>query len=420
MNNRPLEGVRVADFGWILAGPYATAWLGSLGAEVIRIESQSRLDFHRQNLGAGADGVPGINRGAVFNSLNFSRKSLRLNLSTPKGLELAKELIRQSDIVTENYAAGVMEKMGLGYEVLKAINPGIVMIATSPLGQVGPDHAATGWGPNVQAYAGLPHLTGYEGGPPSGLGGLYPDFMIGTVMAFTALSALHARNRTGEGQYVDLSMAAIVSTMIPEGIMEFAMNGREPPRPGNRSPKHAPRGVYRCSGDDKWVAIEVESDEAWRGRAGGAGEEPGEAGGGRAGARGNPEWPSDERFASTEGRRACHDEIDEAITAWTRERSHYEVMHTLQAVGVAAAPCLDPHELLEDEGMADRNLYVEMDHPEVGPRKVAGLPGRYSDVEDYDYSPAPLFGQHSEEVCRGLLGLSAEEYERLVEEDVIW
>ena len=247
MNNRPLEGVRVADFGWILAGPYATAWLGSLGAEVIRIESQSRLDFHRQNLGAGADGVPGINRGAVFNSLNFSRKSLRLNLATPRGLELARELIRQSDIVMENYAAGVMEKMGLGYEALKAINPRIVMIATSPLGQVGPDHAATGWGPNVQAYAGLPHLTGYEGGPPSGLGGLYPDFMIGTMMAFTALSALHARNRTGEGQYVDLSMAAIVSTMIPEGIMEYAMNGREPPRPGNRSPQHAPRGVYRYS-----------------------------------------------------------------------------------------------------------------------------------------------------------------------------
>ena len=405
MNNRPLEGVRVADFGWILAGPYATAWLGSLGAEVIRIESQSRLDFHRQNLGAGADGVPGINRGAVFNSLNFSRKSLRLNLATPRGLELARELIRQSDIVMENYAAGVMEKMGLGYEALKAINPRIVMIATSPLGQVGPDHAATGWGPNVQAYAGLPHLTGYEGGPPSGLGGLYPDFMIGTMMAFTALSALHARNRTGEGQYVDLSMAAIVSTMIPEGIMEYAMNGREPPRPGNRSRAHAPRGVYRCSGEDKWVAIEVESDEAWRGLAGALGKDA---------------WASDERFASVEGRRAGHDEIDEAITVWTRERSHYEVMHTLQAAGVAAAPCLDPHELLEDEGMAGRDLYVEMDHPEVGARKVAGLQGRYSEIEAYDYGPAPLFGQHSEEVCRDLLGLSAEEYERLVEEQVIW
>ena len=349
--------------------------------------------------------MPGINRGAVFNSLNFSRKSVRLNLATPRGLELAKELVCQSDIVMENYAAGVMEKMGLGYEALKAINPGIVMIATSPLGQTGPDRAATGWGPNVQAYAGLPHLTGYEGGPPSGLGGLYPDFMIGTVMAFTALSALHARNRTGEGQYVDLSMAAIVSTMIPEGLMEFAMNGRELPRPGNRSPRHAPRGVYRCAGDDKWVAIEVESDEAWRGLAA---------------ALGKPAWASDERYASAEGRRAAHDEIDAAITAWTRERSHYDAMRTLQAAGVAAAPCLDPYELLEDEGMADRDLYVEMDHPEVGLRKVAGLPGRYSDIESCDYGPAPLFGQHSEEVCRTLLGLSAAEYARLVEEQVIW
>ncbi len=405
MNNRPLEGIRVADFGWILAGPYATAWLGSLGAEVIRVESRSRLDFHRQNLGAGADGVPGINRGAVFNSLNFSRKSVRLNLSTPRGLELAKELVRRSDIVMENYAAGVMEKMGLGYETLKAINAGVVVIATSPLGQTGPDRAATGWGPNVQAYAGLPHLTGYEGGPPSGLGGLYPDFMIGTVMAFTALSALHARNRTGEGQYVDLSMAQIVSTMIPEGIMDFAMNSREPPRRGNRSPKHAPRGVYRCRGDDKWVAVEVGDGEAWQGLAG---------------AIGRPEWAGDARFASVEGRRAHHDEIDAAITAWTRERTHYEVMHALQAAGVNAAPCLDPYELLEDEGMADRDLYVEMDHPEVGPRRIAGLPGRSSDIEAYDYGPAPLFGEHSEEVCRGLLGLGADEYERLVEEQVIW
>lgn len=405
MNNRPLEGVRIADFGWILAGPYATAWLGSMGAEVIRIESQSRLDFHRQNLGAGADGVPGINRGAVFNSLNFSRKSLRLNLSTPKGLELAKELVRQSDIVMENYAAGVMEKMGLGYDVLKEINPRVVMIATSPLGQIGPDHAATGWGPNVQAYAGLPHLTGYQGGPPSGLGGLYPDFMIGTVMAFTALSALHARNRTGEGQYVDLSMAQIVSTMIPEGIMEFAMNGLEPPRPGNRSSQHVPRGVYRCLGEDKWVSIEVDSSEAWQGLAE---------------ALGKPEWVSDNRFVSADRRQAHHDEIDETITAWTRERSHYDVMHLLQAAGVNAAPCLDPHELLEDEGMADRDLYVEMDHPEVGTRKVAGLPGRYSDIEALDYGPAPLFGQHSKEICGELLGVDTEEYERLVAEEVIW
>ncbi|MXX18558.1 MAG: hypothetical protein F4Z48_03575 [Dehalococcoidia bacterium] len=126
------------------------------------------------------------------------------------------------------------------------------------------------------------------------------------------------------------------------------------------------------------------------------------------------------RFACVVGSVAAHDEIDAAITAWTRERSHYEVMHTLQAAGVNAAPCLDPHELLEDQGMADRDLYVEMDHPEVGPRKISGLPGRYSDIEAYDYGPAPLFGQHSEEVCTGLLGLSTEEYEQLVAEEVIW
>ena len=404
MDNRPLEGVRIIDFGWILAGPYATAWLGSIGAEVIRIESKARLDFHRQNVGQGADGEPGINRSAVFNSLNFSRKSVRLNLTKPRGLALAKELIAQSDLVLENYAAGVMEEIGLGYDVLKSINPRVVVLATSPLGQTGPDQAATGWGPNVQAYAGLPHISGYQGGPPSGLGAVYPDFMIGTVMAFTALAALHARNRTGVGQYVDLSMSQIVSAMIPEPIIDAGMNGREPDRRGNREPGEAPHGVYRCDGDDKWVAIAVASDEEWETFRR---------------VIGDPVWSRDSRFTHTDGRMEHQDELDEQISEWTRQRTHYDVMHTLQHAGVDAAACLDVTELMADPQLRARDFYVEMDHKEVGRRLVAGLPGQFS-VPTYVYDPAPLFGEHSEEVLCGLLGLRKAEFEALVEAEVVY
>ena len=327
-------------------------------------------------------------------------------MATPRGLELAKELITQSDMVFENYAAGVMEKMGLGWDVVHEVNPRVVMVATSPLGQEGPDRAATGWGPNVQAYAGLPYLTGYEGGPPSGLGGLYPDFMIGTFMAFTALAALHARDRSGVGQYVDLSMAETVTAMIPEPILDRVLNGREQERIGNRDPRQAPRGVYRSAGDDDWVAIEVTDDEEWAALGT---------------ALGDPDWARDERFASATGRLQHQDEIDGELTAWTRQRSHYEAMHALQAAGVCAAPCLSVVELMADPQMQERDLYVEMDHKEVGPRIVSGLPGRYSAMPaSYDYGPAPLFGQHSEEILQGLLGLSQGEFDELVAGDVIY
>ncbi|HWO93832.1 MAG TPA: CoA transferase [Dehalococcoidia bacterium] len=405
MTNRPLEGIRIADFGWVLAVPHATAWLGTLGAEVIRVESMARLDIARAGgLARGADGEPGMNRGGMFNGLNFGKKGITLNLAHPKGLDLAKELIRRSDVVTENFGSGVFEKLGLGYDVVRELKPDIIMLSGSPLGSKGPDGAATGWGPNTQAYAGLPHITGYEGGPPSGLGGFYPDYMIGVVMAFALLTALHHRRLTGEGQFVELAMAETVAAMIPEAILDYTMNGRERERIGNYHESMAPHGVYRTKGDDTWVAIAVRGDDDWAAMRRAMGE---------------PAWAADPRFDDALGRRRHREELDRCIAEWTRQRTDYEAMHALQAAGVPAAPCSSAASLLEDPQVLERGTLPEIDHPETGPRRVVGLPGRLGALT-WDYRRAPCFGEHNDDVYGGLLGLSRDEIDRLVAEQVIF
>ena len=401
----PLEGIRVADFGWILAVPHATAWLGCLGAEVIRIESRARLDLVRVLPGTAADGQIGVNRAGAFNGLSYSKKSVTLNLSSERGVELAREIIAKSDVVTENFTPGVMQRLGLDYASLSRRKPDLVMLSGSPLGQTGPHRHATGWGPNTQAFAGLPYLTGYAGGPPVGLGGFYPDFMVGVAMAFSIMAALRHRDRTGEGQHVEFAMAETVAAMIPDALLDYTMNGREAMRRGNRHPAMAPHGVYRCQGDDQWVSIAVTDDEAWRALRS---------------VLGDPQWARDPELDRVDGRLARHDEIDARVSEWTGARTHYDVMHRLQAAGVAAAACLDALELAADPQLRALGLMVGIDHPEVGSREVAGLPGRFTAMPRYAYGPAPLLGQHNQEVLCGLLGVSDSDLDRLQREQVVF
>ena len=264
MQNKPLDGLRVTDFGWILSIPHATAWLGTLGADVIRVETEVRLDLIRvQGMNRGIDGVMGLNRSGAFNGLNYSKRGVTLNLQKPEGHDLALRLVEQSDIVTENFSTGVIDRLGLGYEELCKVRPDLIMLSGSPVGLTGPEAMATGWGPTTLAYTGLPWITGYRGGPPAAYGGAYPDFMIGVQMVFSILVALHERERTGKGQHIDLSMAETVAAMTPEPLLDHEFNGRDATRDGNRHPVFAPQGVYRTAGDDTWIAISVETDEQW-------------------------------------------------------------------------------------------------------------------------------------------------------------
>jgi len=402
---QPFRGIRVLELGWALAVPHAMAWLGSLGAEVIRLESNTHLDTTRVSWAGAADGIPGLNRSAFFNGLNYSKKSITLNLSQPEGLALAKELVKRSDIVAENFSVGTMEKLGLDYETLRALKPDLIVLSGSPLGRDGPERLATGWGPNTQAYSGLPYLTGYEGGPPAGIGGNWPDYMIGVSMVFAVLTALHYRNRTGHGQFIEVAMAETVATMIPEAILDYTMNGRHGIRLGNHHPSMAPHNVYPCRGDDKWVAIAVQTDQEWQTLRR---------------AMGSPAWADDPVFDAAGGRQLRQRELDDGIASWTRHYTHYEIMHLLQPLGIAAAPCLNVHELAADPHLQARGFLVEFDHKEIGRRRLAGLPAKFGAIPQLAYGAVPLLGEHNEDVFCNLLGLPPAEVKRLQDRQVIY
>jgi crotonobetainyl-CoA:carnitine CoA-transferase CaiB-like acyl-CoA transferase len=400
----PLSGVRVIDFGWILSVPHATAWLGTLGAEVIRVETDLRHDLLRDmGLTRGADGIPGLERSGTFNGLNYSKQGVTLNLQSPRGKALAEELVRRSDIVTENFAAGVINRLGLGYEALKQVKPDIIMMSGSPLGQTGPESHSTGWGPTTLAYTGLPYITGYEGGTASSLGGAYPDFAIGVQMAFSMLAALRYRDRTGHGQHIDVAMGETVVAMTPEPLLEHTMLGVDPQRHGNRDPRLAPQGVYAAAGDDGWLAISVVDDAAWARLRD---------------AIGDPPWAQDAALDHLEGRLAQHDAIDRGLAEWTGQRTALEAAALLHKAHIAATPVLDGPTLFEDPQLRHRGFFVDIDHPVLGVRTSGGIPVRYSETR-LDYRPAPMLGQHNHEVFTGLLGLPEEEFERLVRDSVI-
>jgi len=404
MSQLPLEGIRVADFGWILAAPQCTAWLGVMGAEVIRIESHQRLDVIRF-LGQNPRDLKGPDGSPLFNGLNYSKKGITLNLSHPQGAALAKEIVRRSDVVVENFTAGMMKRWGLGYEDLCQIKPNVVMVSGSPVGQYGPDSRFVGWGPITQASAGICHLTGYADGPPVSLGGSWPDYMVGVAMAYAVLAALYCRRRTGKGQYIDLAMAEVVTAMLPEAILDYVMNKRDQGRQGNSDEVMVPHNVYRCQGEDRWVAIAVDQEEEWRNLCR---------------AVGHSEWLTDERFKDRQSRKAHEQALDTLLTAWTRERTQTEIMHLLQSVGVAATPVYDTESLIVDPQFQQRNFLVTPGHPVTGNLPVAGIPGKYSAIDQPRYTPAPCLGQDNESIFGGLLGLSTEEIARLQEEKIIY
>src|SRR6516164_9561406 len=330
MTKLPLEGVRIADFTWVWAGPYCTLQLAHLGAEVIRIETRTRPCVTRL-LPPWPEGKPGINRSGYFNQYNQGKRSLTLNYAKPGALEIAHRLVEKSDIVTNNFASGVMDKMGLGYEALRKIKPDIIMISLSGYGDSGPFHEYVAYGPAQVPLSGLSSLTGYKGWPPMHAGFSYADPNAGVHGAFAILAALFHRKKTGEGQYIDMSQWECAMGLLPEGIMDYTLNAHEPERIGNSDPQMAPHGIYRCldrperiAGNivDQFVAIACADDTDW---------------GRLARALERAELIADPRFATLAARKQNEDELDAIITDWTSSRRADEVAKMLQAAGIAAA-----------------------------------------------------------------------------------
>lgn len=408
----PLSGIRVADFTWVWAGPTATLQLAHMGAEVIRMESMRRVCLLR-NLPPWAEGRPGINRSGYFNQYNQGKRSITLDLSKPEAAKIAKRLVAISDVAAENFAAGVIDRLGLGYDELRKVKPDIVMISMSGYGHTGPESGYISYGPAQVPLSGLSSLTGYAGWPPMHVGLSYGDPTAGLHAAFALLAALFHRERSGDGQYIDMSQWESSVVVLGEGIMDYTMNGTQPPRMGNRVSHMAPHGIFPCAGagtgeglpEDRWVSIACGSDAEWYALCR---------------AMGRPELAGDPRFLSLADRKANEDDLESMVQDWTSALDPFDVTRLCQDAGVAAFPPLMNRELAEDPHLEARGFFVEKEHLEVGVRKHAGIPWRMSGTPCAVQRAAPIVGQDNDYVYGEVLGMSSQEIADLKHRQVIF
>jgi len=402
MSQRLLAGVKVADFAWALVGPISTKILSDYGADVVKIEGKSRPDSRR--LGPPfKDNVPGWNRSSCFNPYNTGKMSLALNLSSPKGTEIAKRLVAWADIVVENFAGGAMRRMGLGYEELVKIKPDIIMLSSSPMGQTGPYYSAPAIGVHLTALCGINYIAGWPDRGPAVLDS-YTDFISPNFNTLAILAALDYRRRTGKGQYLDLSQYEDCIHFMAPLVLDYDVNRRVDKRTGNRYSNSAPHNAYRCRGDDRWCAIAVFNERQWDGLIK---------------VLNSPIWANDPKFGSVSLRKENEDELDKLIEEWTIDRSAQEVMDLMQASGVSAGVVQTAPELLDyDPQLKHRHFFWEVDHPEVGKYRAPRPPYILS-KSPCQVQRAPLIGEHNEYVLKEILNMSDEEIAELVVEGVI-
>jgi len=401
----PLSGIRVLDFSWIWAGPYTTLQLAHLGAEVIRVESAKRPCLNRR-IPPFAGGVPGLDRAGSFCQWNQGKRSIALDLSSPRAIEIARRLTTHCDMVVENFAPGVAERMGLGYRQLREYRPDLIMLSISGYGQTGPGRSLLSYGALSGAGAGFNSVLGYEPGDAREVGITWADPVAGLFGAHALIAALIHRSRTGGGQYIDLSMLEMLETMMPEALLEYEIAGREPQAMGNHDQWMAPHNCYKAKGDDEsWVTIAAGTEEEWRALCA---------------AIGQPALAGDPRFATAALRKQHESELDGIITGWTSQRDRWEVTELLQKVGVPAFPTMSNQDLAEDPHLMARGFPVELEHPVVGRRRHAGVPWHMSPSECKVRKPAPLLGADTEDILENLLGYSPQEVARLREEQVLY
>ncbi len=394
----PLARIRILDFTWAWAGPFATLQMAHMGAEVLRIESERRVCITRA-IPPFADDVPGPNRAGYFNQYNQGKRSITLNLADPAGLQVAYDLVPHCDVVIENFAGGVANKMGLGYEKLRQLRPDIVMLSMSGYGQDGPYRGYLGYGPPAAALSGFFFTTGYRGMAPMELGTSYMDPNAGIFGAIAVMNALIHRKKTGQGQYIDQSQLETAVQLIAEGLLQYQITGKEPERVGNHHPIMSPHNTYKAAGDsDKWVSIAVANDNEWRALCS---------------VMGRAELAHDSRFSTPLARKQNEDDLDSIISEWTRTRDRWQVAEDLQRAGVAAFPSMSNKDLASDEHLRERGYLVRLHHPEVGQRTHVGIPWTLDGKPCRVTSPAPVRGADTNAVLSKLLGYSREKIEQL-------
>lgn len=409
----PLSGIRVLDLTRLWSGPLTGRILADLGAEVIHIVGRATLSGAPVSaetacrLGIYPENRPGErpwNRLSSDHDFHRNKKSLTLELQTPEGRELFKRLVRKSDVVLENFSPRVMANFGLTYEELKKIRSDIIYCSLSGYGHCGPKRDDVAYGSNIEAFSGLSSLTGYTKEGPLLAGNPFPDAAAALHGAAAVLTALVFRQRSGQGQHIDLSQAESAACLIGETVLAFGLTGEVPRRRGNRHLYYAPHGCYRCRGEDQWLALAVFEEEEWRALA-------------RIIDR--PDWLKEEKLAHPRQRVADQDELDQAITAWTEKRTPDEAMTLLQKAGVPAGAVRKANELLDDPHLGERGFFVTITHPECGPRRYCSLPIGFSGFQLSPGRPAPCLGQDNDYILQELLGFSEEEVKDLEEKGVV-
>lgn len=386
----PLAGIRVADFTHMVAGPYGTMQLAYFGAEVIKIESRARPDTWRIR-----EGNKDVEASLPFADHNRNKLSVTANLKTAEGREVARRIIAESDVVVENFSVGVMDRLGLGYEELKAVKPDIVMIRLQGLGTTGPRKDYVTWGPSLMPFSGMTWLWNHpDGGAPVGSQTSYPDYIVSIHMAFVLMAALHHRANTGQGQLIDIAQGEVTASLIGPALLDGLANGRASEPLGNGSLRRAPHGCYPCRGDDAWCAVSVGDEEEWRRFCA---------------ATGRDVALGDERFATADRRLANAAALDELVSEWTRQCSPREVMEALQGNRVTAGMVADGTTLVTDPHLRGRGSVVEHEHPRQGRLTLPGIVMKFSETPGEIRRHAPLLGQDTHAVLSGLLGLSEDE-----------
>jgi len=401
----PLRGLRVANFGWVWAGPVVGQTLGFLGAEVYKIESRARIDLTRM-LPPFAGGVRDPDRSLSNHACWAGNGSVTLNLKKPEAQELARQLIATCDIVVENFGPGAMDEMGLAYETLRAVKPDIVMLSMPAAGRSGPLKGVRTYGLSLSSITGLDSLTGYRGGPPVPFENAFADPYNGLMGAFAILVALHHRDRSGTGQHIDYSQQEAVMQMVGPAFMDYVMNGRVAGPLGNQHPlvAAAPHGVFPCAGEDRWISIAVTCESEWQGLLA---------------AMGHPQWAHAPELATAAQRIRHIETLHAHLAEWTRRSGDATLAALLQRHGVAAAPVLTVADLLRDPHYRARRTFVEVEHPLGFRETIYGAYVKTSRTRPA-VRPGPRLGQDNERVFKQQLGLSDERYGRLVREQVIY
>jgi benzylsuccinate CoA-transferase BbsF subunit len=407
MADKPFEGLKVIDMTWSGAGVFILNFLSHFGATVVRVESARQPDPIRRvytYTDLTNDSPNALNRGALFAFSHPAKKySMTLDLKNPKALEVFKRLVAWADVLGECFPTGVMERFGLSYDEVKKIKPDILMVRSCGYGHTGPMAKQAGFGMTLAAYAMMYSIAGWPDRDPVPVSSYYSDQLSPLLSIFGMVAALDYRRRTGKGQCIDQSQIESSWNYLAPLVLDYSANKRSIAMTGNKCTYAAPHGVYRCKGDERWVAIEVFTDKEWKSFCG---------------VIGNPAWTREARFDTLTGRIAYSDDLDKLVETWTINHTPEKVMTLMQKAGVGAGVVSNAQDICEDIQLKHYRYFREVEHPYMGKLSFAHPPAFKLSAIDSEVGRSTILGEHNEFVCKEILGLSDDAYNGLVRDKV--